>query len=428
MNAGFVRALAACVLLAPTAHPASAQAPEAPDAAINAPDLASPPGFALPDATLPYLDLEGAWPERLGTPDAGVVIAWGGAEQPEFLWAGSRVGPLAPRPDDEDQRALEPILQGRVLRAEQSGSFLIRLRPRLVDGKPVSARQASRSFCRFVSARAGDERDALLQRTWFALLEPADGREARGVALLMPGVFGTPEGILASFTNALRARGWLVVRMLAQPSRFTERVVFPIDAREPLDRPARRIAEELGDRAAECAYAVQGVLAHLERQRPSLAGLPRIAIGFSGGAITLPTVVAREPSRYRAAVLVGGGAHYWLINQESNYAGMIDAVTASWEPPDPGAGPRDELARAYLARAPLDAFHTARHLPMGRTLIFQADRDLGVPSALGDVLWERASRCERWVRPGGHESLFMIFRKEIPAVLDWIDAREERAP
>src|SRR5204863_2353352 len=120
-----------------------------------------------------------------------------------------------------------------------------------------------------------------------------------------------------------------------------------------VEAQAKRIAESCGNRAAECAYAAQGALAHLEEKRPELKGLPRVAIGFSGGAMTLPTVVAREPDRYAASILVGGGADFWLMNQRSNYKNMIDAVHEKWDGSPPSNQDRAKLDQLYLKNAPL---------------------------------------------------------------------------
>src|SRR5205085_268147 len=95
------------------------------------------------------------------------------------------------------------------------------------------------AFFKFVSAGKTAERkppgleglplpEWRLQRTWFALYEPKDG-PARGVALLMPGLFNTPEPVIDHVVAQLRGRGWAVLRMMAQPSRFTELLSFDLD-------------------------------------------------------------------------------------------------------------------------------------------------------------------------------------------------------
>jgi hypothetical protein len=165
---------------------------------------------------------------------------------------------------------------------------------------------------------------------------------------------------------------------------------------------------------------VQGAFAHVMEEHPALAGLPRVAVGFSGGAITLPIVVAREPDAYSACVLVGGGAHYWLVNAHSTYADMIAAIKVEWKAP-PTLEQRRRVAEAYLRHAPLDSFHTAAALRGKPMLMIQANADSAVAAVLGDVLWERLGKPERWIRLGEHLPLFIGLTKEFPAINDWID-------
>lgn len=270
-----------------------------------------------------------------------------------------------------------------------------------------------------------------LQRTWFAYYDPmgdeksardTSGRAvARGVVLLMPGMFGTPEVVLDPLTLRLRASGFGVLRMLSQPSRFTERLIIRVDPAD-LEGSAREIGGIVNDRLAECAYAVQAAWDHVHQRREGTSVLPHAVIGISGGAISLPTVVARTPSLYRAAVLIGGGADFWLINERSNYQGMIDAVRTVWI----GQAPTQELIGAFDVRllkiARLDSFHTAAALRDVPTLMLHATADRAVPSPLGDVLWERLGRPERWVYPVNHEVLCLGLPAEFGKVLDWLAA------
>src|SRR5204863_60272 len=145
---------------------------------------------------------------------------------------------------------------------------------------------------------------------------------SRGLVLLMPGMLGTPEPILERFTARLLKDGWTVLRMLSQSSRFTQHIVFDIDLAAP--EPAiKTIAAEMTGRVAECAYAAQAGCNFALSSRPALARLPRIAIGMSGGAMILPTIVAREPNRYAAAILIAGGADFFQISDLSNYKYLI---------------------------------------------------------------------------------------------------------
>jgi predicted esterase len=210
--------------------------------------------------------------------------------------------------------------------------------------------------------------------------------------------------------------------MMSQPSRFTERADFELNAGGDLKAQAQRIAEVFDDRAAKCAYAAQAAFAHLEEKRPDLAKLPRTAIGFSGGAMTLPTVVAREEGRYAAGIMVGGGCDFWLMNQRSSYRQMIDAIHEKWDGPSPTDQDRAQLDALYLENAPLDSYHTAAALKGKPVLMIHATADLAVPAPLGDLLWERLGKPERWLQDGqGHETLFMFLPPQFDKMMDWLD-------
>ncbi len=272
----------------------------------------------------------------------------------------------------------------------------------------------------------GDAPEILIERTWFSLYPP-EAPPSRGIVLFMPGLLATPEPVMAALTRDLRADGWAVLRMIAQPSRFTERVEFVIDP-EDIAGSAEMIARTLGERVAEVAYAADAAVSHVQKSVPALADVPVVVLGFSGGAMTIPPVVSLTPERYKAAVLVGGGADYWLINERSNYRGMIDALRLSWdEIEEPSEAQRAALDRAYLERAPLDAYHTAAHLRGVPTLMIHAASDLAVPAPLGVVLWEKAGRPEMWVRKATHETLFMGLTLDHPAIVSWLDRAVPRA-
>jgi predicted esterase len=421
-----------CVVLAPAVL---AQSP----APVPAPAEASAPipfaTFPKPAADLAFLDP--VWPARWGRADGqlqGVVIDMDNQVRLE----SRREFMSMPADRTKDAESLKLVSAAGVkapdtFAFEGPGSFVYGI-PAPKDGQKPAPRQDPPAMTfRFVSGEvqvsvqgADPVESVLLQRTWFNVFDPipAEGdkpSKARGIALLMPGLFGTPEGTLSQLTTSLRKRGWIVLRMLSQPSRFTEKVDFELSTDGHLEAQAQRIAQLVGDRAAECAFAAQAAFAHVEQNRPELRGLPSIVIGFSGGAMSLPTVVAREPARYAAAILVGGGADYWLMNERSNYRAMVDAIHEKWDqPPTPETLAR--LDQLYLRSSPLDSYHTAAALKGKPVLMIQGASDLAVPSPLGDLLWERLGKPERWVEDGtGHELLFMTLPAKFGKMMEWID-------
>ncbi len=409
-----------------------------------------------PAATDPGAIAPEAWPARLAVPAhdgaRGVIRT---VDAPGGL-VGVRTGgfSLAPFPteaDLADARALLPGLdQADPLKVdfEHEGSFIFRARRQAVTktpaapgasekpGDPTAApagapdAKTAASPLRFVfvsgTPGAGEGAPLRIERTWFTLYE-AKGVEPRGLALLMPGMFGTPEPVLELFTKSLRERGWAVVRMMSQPSRFTQRIVFKVDLGD-LPSAARSMGRELDQRVAECAYAAQAAMAFAAEQRPALAHLPRIAIGMSGGAMTLPSVLAREPDAYAAAVIIAGGCDFFAINEESNYKTLIEAIDFAWSPGQPTDEQRRELDKLYLQETRLDSYHAAAALRGKAMLMIHGDHDGAVPARLGDLLWERLGKPERWVETAGHEEVFMKLPGQVDRIMDWVGEKAAAHP
>lgn len=261
----------------------------------------------------------------------------------------------------------------------------------------------------------------VLERTWFALYDPKKG-PARGIAVLMPGLFGTPEAVFDQVVRHLQSRRWVVVRMMAQPSGYTGRLDVDINPDDPTP-VARQIAATFDERAAECAYAVEAALAWAAEKRPEVQGLQRVILGGSGGAMSLPPVVARLPDTFDAAVLIAGGADYATIAATSNYEEWVDSVHLRWQ----GQRGTEEQIRAfggaYLNESRLDAYHTAVALGAMPVLVYQASRDKAVPALQQELLWERLGRPERRVFTMGHETLFVSLPLRMGGIMDWIDQK-----
>ncbi len=393
-----------------------------------------------PVASAPYLPFEDAWPARYGDGSGatghGVAIPLDAAPTALAMRRGFLPGARPAREEDladirallgkrADEAGITVVLEGPnsivFERSDRPGSGIgVGPGPEAGPFKGFTFKIVS-GVERAVSGRA----EIALQRTWFAWYdaidesgEPGTGAMRRA-ALVMPGLFGNPDPVVDRLVGHLRRNGYGVLRMFAQPSRFTERIEFVIDPDDP-GSAAERIAGVLGDRAAECAYAVESAWGYAESKRPDLAALPKVVIGMSGGAMSLPTVLARDQDHYGAAVLIAGSADFWLTNERSNYRAMVDAVRARWTTP-PTEEERATLDRAYLASAPLDSFHTAAALKGRPVLMLHGTIDLAAPAALGDLLWERLGRPERWTYPVGHELLFAGLPGEFGRITAWLD-------
>jgi len=278
--------------------------------------------------------------------------------------------------------------------------------------------------------------DPALCRTTFALYAPINPAptamaKVNRFVVLMPGIFGTPEQIIDPLIKHLRQNGSVVLRMLSQPSRFTEIVHFQIDTADPEQAAAQaiRAAAVIDNRLAEVAYSVEAALDHCYTLDASLNTLPHVIMGISGGAISLPPVVARSPQRWQAAVIMGGSADFWLTISRSNYTDFIGSIQAVWLPPEAntpaGSDARQAFDAEYLAHASLDPYHTAAALRGKPILFIQGSLDRAVPSTLADLLWSRLGEpgppSERWKTPLSHETLFLTLPARFQEISAWLD-------
>lgn len=351
------------------------------------------------------------WPTRVEVAGSrAMVFAYSGVYD---RWRAGTVvegwEPTLPGDRERAERFREASGLSGPLRYESIGAYVI-------DPTPSQGEGDGSRYAVVWSAR-GSQHGADITRTWFRASDP--GNDPRGLAVLMPGMLGTPEPFVDRAERALLLDGWAVLRMLAPPSRVTERYTASID----LDRDGfpglDELTLELDQRAAETAYAVDAMLRHAASTAP---GLPRIIIGMSGTAVLLPAVVAASPGTFSAAVLIAGGADSLRIARESTYAGLIDAVRFEFTPPDPNAADLDALSEAYLARSSLDAHETADALSGIPVLMIHGTQDRAVPAAAGDLLWERLGKPERWSMGVGHELLFLRATLRLGEMIEWIDA------
>ncbi len=402
--------------------------------------------YALPDVALP--SLAPVWPARVERDGARAVVME--IELPILKPQGVAFSGSGVKTDDRayttmliDDSTLQKWLggEGRPI-FEGENAFVMNVIAE-EPGRTVPRGQRHDAVMAFrvmtltpTLAPEEDRRLHEVQRTWFSLFMPVGESDAvlgapvpKGVVLLMPGLFATPEGTLERLTTRLRKSGFAVLRMWAQPSRFTQRLEFDITPQDGLADDAAAIARAMDDRTAECAFAAREAFAHVGRARPELAALPRGVVGFSGGAMTLPSVVALEPEKYAAAVMVGGGCCFWQMNETSNYRSMIDAVRVRWPEGTRTDASVAELRRLVLEKSTLDSFHTAAALrgSGASVLVVQGILDEAVPSPLGDVLWERLGRPRRLLLEAGHEPLFMQVPQHFGKMVEVIEEGVARA-
>lgn len=389
------------------------------------------------------------WPDRWGQESGkrGAIVPLDG---PFALWHGVWLGEhhylRAADTEYADAAALGEALDvptGFKFRTEGPGSYIFVRDPRYEEPDPPPLPKTTDAdpavLFKYISGevrRQWEDTPGIdLQRTWFALYDPL-GRpadESRGTLVVLPGMFGTPEPMIESAISTWRKRGWSVLRMLSHPSRFTERLEVVVASTGP-EGAAEALADQLDDRAAECAYATEAAVRYARDQRPELAGKPTVLIGMSGGAIALPTVHAWNPDLYDGAVIIAGGVNFLRINLESNYADFIDAIHVSWMTPTneiqksaPTRDQVDKLCNAYLVDAPLDGWFLADKLVGKPVLMIHGSADRAVPAHLGEELWKRAGEPERWTLPVGHELVFLALPAQARNISKWLAEHVEHA-
>ncbi len=419
-----------------------------------APDLKPDVKSALPplpkwaaDANGAFLDYSKAWPERVRAQDRLGVIRDIPGEIKGWHQRYGFSGAVEPNAEDLVDLEVWRTVAGEgaptEIAFEGKGAYLVSFDE--IEGKAFSqkVKPQDRPVMRFKylsverdGSRLGEAAGkVVLQRTSFVLYEPYATGDAmsgvlpaagsRGIALVMPGLFGTPDTVIDVMVRRLRQDGWFVLRLLSASSRLTETVTVEFDTRRDLTVPARELAMIFESRVAEIAYSVEAAFSHVAISRPDLANLTRVVIGSSAGAITLPTVVAREPDRYAAAVLIGGGADFWLLNSRSNYRRGVDALRYRWVRGEPSEMDERRVDAAYLAAAPLDGYHTAKVLRDKPVLMLHGALDRAVPAVLGDLLWERLGRPERESMQVGHEMLFLSVAEKLTEISAWLTAASE---
>ena len=432
----------------------------------------------VPDPAWPFLEFDGAWPARVDLPRSTVAGRRGLIREhvgPIRGWLQRFAFADAVDVHPEDRADAEAFLAAlgaapptstdgtsgpAALQFERRGGYVVSFEaiegrkysqtPKPQDMPVLAFKYISGEKPSVVSKEPGLGLDGKpgagieIQRTSFVFYEPfADGQglkgvlpadASRGIALVMPGLFGTPDPVIDAMVRRLRQDQWFVLRLLAASSRFTEHVEFAIDPSIDMTEQARGIGSSLGNRAAEIAYAVEAAFAHLGSRRPDVAMLPRVVIGGSAGAITLPTVVAREPEKYKAAVFVGGAVDFWLINFRSNYRRGVDAIHVEWVRRDATDAEQRTLDELIVRHSPLDSFHTCKVLLDKPVFILHGALDRAVPAALGDVLWERLGKPHRLALQVGHELLFAGLASRLDEIVPWLaraatlDKREPAPP
>lgn len=386
--------------------------------------------LAMPDPDV--ATLAPSWPARafeneLGA--KGIVIPLGGDPR---RYQSFQVGffmdrPIVPGAEEHAAVILERAgdaangMRASDIEPEQRNSLVFEISPAQAAAQP----EGGVHTIAFVSLRTDSYG---IERTWMAC-EPATTKDVRGVAVIIPGTFGYPPELYEKWSQDLRSRGWSVLRLLSQPSRFTEQIMVNVAAGEGAEE-GRAFAAHADDRTAECAFAVEAGIRHMIERDGRLEGKPRAILGFSGGAILLPAVVARNPDAYETAILVAGGANAASISIDSTFMKQfIKSVFFDFE----DEADRAAFEHAYLRHATLDGYHAAAQFDGDtRVLVVDGTFDKAVPFATSTLMVERFVESGltpvRRTYPTNHVMLFMSLSEMIGQVNEWVDGGELGLP
>jgi hypothetical protein len=246
--------------------------------------------------------------------------------------------------------------------------------------------------------------------------------EIGGSPLLEPRTMAEFQALSRAYTgHPLMAE----MTRLSQEFAAINRGAFIARSLDDAPRVGRELAEEIDQAQAGSAFATEAVLDYIRTQREDLKDIPVVVIGFSGGALTTPTVTARILDQVRAVVIIGGAADCFAASQLSTFNnGGLNVRTSLDDPTTPAPVSPELLAaisREYLAASTLDPYHTAPLLQEKPVLFVAGSSDTWVPVQCGDLLYDRLGKPDRLMIGAGHELLFFFLPNKAPFIADWVE-------
>lgn len=262
---------------------------------------------------------------------------------------------------------------------------------------------------------------------------------------------GEPRGVIIWFHSLgglaleeaclteLQRRGWLIAVASFPWGMEPDLSLTLVGERDEDVAPAAKVAALAIDRhLAAAAYAAEAVRDYFYERSPAYKDKPLILWGASAGSFCVPAVAARLGSSVKGAILVGSGANLLAVSQGSTF---FDGGVKIAYPRETRAGSamaeqdrrarlKESLLREYAKATTLDPLATAAWLRGVPVLMLHGRTDEIVPAALGDDLWERLGKPERWVFSAGHEAMFWRLSSQATHIADWVDAtlpRTERS-
>lgn len=182
----------------------------------------------------------------------------------------------------------------------------------------------------------------------------------------------------------------------------------------------RQMAREVDQQLAGNAYVGEAVIEYLYDRRPELKDLPLVVVGFSGGALAAPAVVARLGDRVDGLILIGGGADLLKLTQGSSLTDGGLTIRAGKDRVSPETVAA--IHESYIKHVNLDPWTIAPTLGNLPVLNVYSCWDRIVPTSAAELLSERLGNPDRMVlRVGGHLMLFYLSPGKAKFFADWME-------
>jgi fermentation-respiration switch protein FrsA (DUF1100 family) len=182
----------------------------------------------------------------------------------------------------------------------------------------------------------------------------------------------------------------------------------------------RQLAREVDQQLAGNAYVGEAVVEYLYARRPELKDLPLVVVGFSGGALAAPAVVARLGDRVDGLILIGGGADLLMLTQGSVLTDGGMTIRAGKD--RVSSETLAAIHTSYLKHVKLDPWNIAPTLGNMPVLNVYSSWDRMVPTSAALRLSERLGNPDRMVlRVGGHLMLFYLSPGKAEFFADWME-------
>lgn len=242
---------------------------------------------------------------------------------------------------------------------------------------------------------------------WTRVREIPEGRESRGICVLLPGILGSYSAPTSE--NRLWDDGWSIV-VVAPPLVSSVMTELRADGEGGLEEKGARVARAVDSVIVRAAEAAQREVAAMRGRSADLARKPLLVVGESLGALMGVGVVATGLVPADAALFVAGGGSLVDVAAQSSLRRILFGDLPIDEP---------DFRRGYELASQFDSLAAAPILRGCPVACVTAGIDLIVPVRSQEALWTALGEPPRYRFDGGHLELFVFAEWNIlPAIRD----------